>query len=225
MSTTTFKPADAVMHAPPFLSSDDVLEFLKNSTMSVLNCHPVKNPSHVLKIKNQFFDFSEVNSFARKEIITLHGEGSVQIIFKKCIFVGGIKFSNCILEHINFENCQFIDPENWIGRKPDGVLSISLHDITGTRLTIEKCILENPIEVFGRAPESILISKVIAPQVWLQSMGASNSMLNVINFSGGGIHLPDGEQKFESGKIYSDDWSLRHFWKTRQSISVTKNKD
>ena len=107
-----------------------------------------------------------------------------------------------------FKNCQFLD-HDWPGTKPSGVQSLGFSDVVCDTLKINGCVFSNPIKISRNGPTRLVIHSTIISTVWLQSMMAQDSVLNVGSLAGDKLHLPSEEKKFK--EIYSDDTSLSCF--------------
>ncbi len=200
------------------VNTEAITAFLQDSESEVLSCFKETASPKSIRIKKEFFDFSNLNQSARKTILNLQDD-KCHFSFENCIIIGEIRFEHCQMEYLTFKNCQFVEPENWHGRRPSSPRSLSMTDTTMKNLSITKCVLANAIEVHSYGPSSISLQSVIAPMAWLIGMlPYDDAGFNVQNFTGGQIHLPDGEKVFKS--VCSCDWSLRHFAKTHQRITV-----
>ena len=187
------------------IDEQDIRRFLKSKKYATLECTHIDESLSVIEIKDLIFGYT--SSGSRKTIMNLQTPDLI-LAFERCIFTEELRFEDCKFSSIVFKNCQFLD-HDWPGTKPSGVQSLGFSDVVCDTLKINGCVFSNPIKIYRNGPTRLVIHSTIISTVWLQSMMAQDSVLNVGSLAGDKLHLPSEEKKFK--EIYSDDTSLSCF--------------
>jgi hypothetical protein len=215
----TLEDTKTIATSNVFFEGNEIVKFLKHKKWAKLDCSGISNPQSHIGIKDHIFAPTGADDSVCKIIKNLNAS-ELSITFERCIFTEELRFEHCDLRGLYFKNCQFVD-NDWHGRKPSGVQSLSLNDVHCNTLEITYCVFINPMSAHDSISNRMILRSSIIPTSWLQSMRSSRSTLDISLFSGGKIHLPDGENSFT--QISIDDTSLP-FIGSGQRVLVTTTK-